>query len=75
MTGEISLDGSITEIGGLDVKFLGGLKAGVKEFIFPEENKKDYDKFMEKYKDTALIEGIKFHSVKHILEVFDLIYL
>ena len=74
ITGEISLDGTITEIGGLDIKILGGLKAGVKEFIFPEENKKDFDNFAEKYKDSDLIEGIQFHSVKHINEVFEIIF-
>jgi ATP-dependent Lon protease len=42
MTGEIEMFGNITEIGGLDLKFLGGIKAGVKEFIYPAENEKDY---------------------------------
>jgi ATP-dependent Lon protease len=36
ITGEISLDGCVTEIGGLDLKILGGLKAGVNEFLFPQ---------------------------------------
>ena len=56
------------------MKILGGLKAGVKEFIFPVENKKDYDQFMEKYKDTELIKGIQFHQVNCIHEVFELIF-
>jgi ATP-dependent Lon protease len=61
ITGEITLDGQVTEIGGLDLKFLGGIKSGVTEFIYPNENKKDYDSFIEKYKDEDLIKGIKFH--------------
>jgi ATP-dependent Lon protease len=28
MTGEISLDGKVTEIGGLDIKIIGGIKSG-----------------------------------------------
>ena len=28
---------------------------------------------MEKYKDTEIIKGIKFHSINHINDVFDLI--
>ena len=28
---------------------------------------------MEKYKDNEIIKGIKFHSINHINEVFDLI--
>jgi ATP-dependent Lon protease len=74
ITGEITLDGSVTEIGGLDLKFLGGIKAGVKEFIYPMENKKDYDSFMEKYKDDELTKDIKFHSVETIQEVFNLVF-
>jgi ATP-dependent Lon protease len=74
ITGEITLDGNVTEIGGLDLKFLGGIKAGVTEFIFPCENKKDYESFMEKYKDDKIIEGIKFTMVKTIEEVFAILF-
>jgi ATP-dependent Lon protease len=74
ITGEISLDGQVTEIGGLDLKILGGIKAGVKEFIFPQENDKDYKKFLEKYKDSQLLEGIVFHQVSHISKVFELVF-
>jgi len=74
MTGEIDMFGNVTEIGGLDLKFLGGIKAGVKEFLYPEENKKDYQSFMEKYKDTDLIKDIKFHSINTIHEVFELVF-
>jgi ATP-dependent Lon protease len=74
ITGEITLDGKVTEIGGLDLKFLGGIKAGVTEFIFPKENQKDYDSFIEKYKNDQLTNGIKFYSVGSIEEVFDLVF-
>ena len=74
ITGEITLDGKVTEIGGLDLKFLGGIKAGVTEFIYPKENQKDYDSFMEKYKDDELTNGIKFYSVETIEEVFELVF-
>jgi ATP-dependent Lon protease len=74
ITGEICLNGNVTEIGGLDLKILGAIKAGVKEILFPVENIKDYNKFLEKYKDTPLLEGIKFHSVSRIQEVFELVF-
>jgi len=74
ITGEISLDGLITEIGGLDLKFLGGIKAGIKKFIFPEENDKDFKIFMEKYQKTDLLNNITFYKVKHISDVFKLIF-
>jgi ATP-dependent Lon protease len=74
ITGEISFDGNVTEIGGLDLKILGAIKAGVKEILFPNENIKDYNNFIEKYKDTTLIEGIKFHPVNTIYEVFEIVF-
>jgi ATP-dependent Lon protease len=74
ITGEICLDGNVTEIGGLDLKFLGGMKAGVKKFIYPNENKKDYDTFIEKYKDDEIIKNIIFFGVSRIEEVFELIF-
>ena len=74
ITGEISLDGYITQIGGLDLKLTGGIKAGVKEFIYPEENDKDYDNFMKKYKDTDLVKDIKFHKMNNIENVFKIIF-
>jgi len=74
MTGEISLDGSITEIGGLDVKILGGIKAGITNFIYPSENDKEYQLFITKHKNDSLITSINFHPVSHISEVFLLIF-
>ena len=74
LTGEISLDANITEIGGLDLKIFGGIKAGVKEFIFPEENTKDYNQFMEKYKNTELLNGIVFNPINNIIDVFNIIF-
>jgi ATP-dependent Lon protease len=74
ITGEICLNGNVTEIGGLDLKIIGAIKAGVKEILFPTENMKDYNKFMEKYKDTPLLDGIKFHPVSKIEEVFELVF-
>lgn len=74
ITGEISLDGCVTEIGGLDLKILGGIKAGVTEFLFPSENEKDFNKFLDKYKDSELIKGVIFHKVNHINDVFQLVF-
>lgn len=74
ITGEICLQGKVNAIGGLDLKFLGGIKGGVKEFIYPYENKNDYEEFMKKYGDSSIVNGIKFHSVKHIDEVLNLVF-
>jgi len=74
LTGEIDLNGSVNQIGGLDLKMMGSIKSGVNEFIFPKENNKDFNNFIEKYKDNEMINGVKFHPVSNIQEVFELIY-
>jgi len=73
ITGETSFDYCLTEIGGLREKIIHSIPAGVKEFIYPYENQKDFERIMEKYKDKDIIKGIKFHPVHTIHEVFDLI--
>ena len=74
ITGEICLQGRVTAIGGLELKILGGIRAGVKTFIYPQENKKDFNKFMEKYGKKSILQDIKFIAVEHIEEVIPLIF-
>ena len=74
ITGEICLQGNVTAIGGLDLKILGGLMAGIKTFIYPKENNKDFVLFMEKYKDKSILDGIKFIEVEHINEVLKYVF-
>lgn len=73
MTGEIQMSGDVTAIGGLNHKIIGSLKAGVKEFIYPKENKKDFDEFYKKYKDDERLVGIKFYEVDHVSEALEII--
>ena len=70
ITGEMCLQGRVTAIGGLDLKILGGIRAGVKTFLFPKENDKDFNDFYEKYKENPIIDGIEFLQVETIQEVF-----
>jgi ATP-dependent Lon protease len=72
ITGEICLQGKITAIGGLDLKILGGMRAGVSTFIYPKTNAKDFENFCEKYnKDLSdylfiEVENI-IDAIKHII--------
>jgi ATP-dependent Lon protease len=75
ITGEMCLQGKVTAIGGLDLKILGGIRAGVKNFIYPKENDKEFLDFWKKYKDKEVVKGIKFHEVEHIEEVVKLIFI
>ena len=71
----MSLQGKVTIIGGLELKILGGIKAGIKHFLFPKQNEKDYNKIIEKYKDKNVIpEDITFKSVETIEEVLKLVF-
>lgn len=75
ITGEICLQGDITAIGGLELKIIGGINAGVDTFLFPEENDNDYILFLDKYRNKDIIKGITFHKVKTIQQVLDLVLL
>lgn len=69
ITGEMNLCGNVTKIGGLDLKVMGGIRAGIKKFLFPKENKKDYDKILEKNKNNENLNGIEFIMVENVREV------
>ena len=72
---EINLQGEVSAIGGLELKILGGIKAGVKTFIYPEENIKDYNKFVEKYKDKDVYDdSITFIPTNDINDVLKLVF-
>ena len=73
ITGETHFGLLLTEIGGLQEKIIYSIKSGIKEFIFPKENNRDFEKIMEKYKDNKIIDGIKFHSIERVEDVLELI--
>ena len=74
ITGEINLQGHVTAIGGLDLKIMGGINGGVTTFIFPKDNKKDYDEFMEKNGSKEEVKSIVFIQVSSIQEVLGMIF-
>ncbi len=65
MTGEITLRGKILPVGGIKEKILAAKRAGIREIILSDENRKN----LEEIKDIYLT-GLKFHFVKTISEVF-----
>ena len=74
ITGEINLNGRVTAIGGLDLKILGGIRAGVDTFIYPKENHKEFTDFWEIYKDDKVVENITFYEVECIQDVLKLVF-
>jgi ATP-dependent Lon protease len=74
VTGEASdLNGKVGEIGALKTKIIYGIKSGVKNFIYPKENEKDFKEFMDNYEDKDLVKGIQFYAVSHVDEAIKLI--
>ncbi len=67
MTGEITLRGAVLPIGGVKEKVLGALRAGVREVIMPERNKKDLIDVPESVKSA-----LKFHFVNRVEEVLEI---
>ena len=67
MTGEITLRGKVLPVGGIKEKILAAKRAGIKEIILCYENKRDIDIISEKY-----IDGLTFHYVHDIKEVFEI---
>jgi endopeptidase La len=75
ITGEITLRGDVTAIGGLELKIMGGLKAGVRTFIFPAENEKDFVKIKERYGEkNVAFNSATYIPVKTIDEVLSLVF-
>ena len=75
ITGEMCLQGKVTAIGGLDLKILGGIRAGVKTFIFPKENEKDFKDFMDIYGEKELVKNITFKPVETIHDVLKMVFI
>lgn len=76
VTGEAcDLNGKVGEIGALKTKIIYGIKSGVKNFIYPNENEKDFNEFFEKYGNTDLVKdkNIHFYPVTNIQEAISLV--
>jgi ATP-dependent Lon protease len=74
ITGEINLQGNVTAIGGLDLKIMGGINGGVTTFIFPKDNIKDFDDFMDKNGAKDEVKSIVFIPVSSIQEVLAILF-
>jgi ATP-dependent Lon protease len=60
MTGEITLRGEVTAIGGLKEKLLAALRGGIKTVLIPEENAKDLQEIPENVKNGLDIIPVKW---------------
>ncbi|MBR4186931.1 MAG: endopeptidase La [Bacteroidaceae bacterium] len=66
MTGEITLRGKVLPVGGIREKILAAKRAGIKDIILCQENKKDIEEIPQEY-----LGGLSFHYATDIQEVLD----
>jgi ATP-dependent Lon protease len=67
MTGEITLRGEVTGIGGLKEKLLAALRGGIKTVLIPEENVKDLQEIPDNVKNGLEIVPVKW--IDQVLKV------
>ena len=65
MTGELTLHGKVTPIGGLREKTMAAYRAGIDTVLIPYGNTKDLAEL-----DPAVTERIRFVPCKSVREVF-----
>jgi ATP-dependent Lon protease len=70
MTGEITLRGKVLPVGGIKEKILAAKRAGIREIVLSEQNRKDVEEINEKY-----VRGLKFRYVDTIMDVLDYVLL
>jgi ATP-dependent Lon protease len=67
MTGEITLRGKVLPVGGIKEKLLAATRAGIKEVILCEANRKDVEEIKKDY-----LKNLQIHFVTQMSEVLDL---
>jgi ATP-dependent Lon protease len=68
MTGEITLSGNVLPIGGVKEKFLAARRAGVKDLIFPADNRQNVEEDVL----PEQLEGVNVHYANTINEVLEI---
>jgi ATP-dependent Lon protease len=66
MTGEITLRGKVLPVGGIKEKILAAKRAGIREIILSDSNRKNVEEINEKY-----VRGLKFRYVHTIMDVIE----
>ena len=66
MTGEITLRGKVLPVGGIREKILAAKRAGIRDIILCEDNRKDIEEIPSQY-----LKGLTFHYATDIQDVLD----
>lgn len=68
MTGEITLRGAVTPVGGIREKILAAKRAGISDIILCEDNRRDVEDIDQQY-----LSGLEFHYVNEMSEILPLV--
>lgn len=67
MTGELTLRGAVTPVGGIKEKVLAAHRAGIREIVFSKQNEQDLRDI-----PNEILRALKFHFVSNISEVLEI---
>lgn len=67
MTGEITLRGDVTPVGGIKEKILAAKRAGITDIILCHDNRRDIEEI-----EPAYLSGLKFHYINTMNEALPL---
>lgn len=68
MTGEITLRGSVTPVGGIREKILAAKRAGITDLVLCNDNRRDVEDISPEY-----LKGLTFHYISEISQVLPLV--
>ncbi len=68
MTGEITLRGSVTPVGGIREKILAAKRAGITDLVLCEDNRRDVEDIAQEY-----LKGLNFHYITEMSQVLPLV--
>jgi len=69
MTGELTLTGQVLPVGGIREKVIAARRAGIRELVLPEANRKDFDELPD-----YLREDIDVHFASRYDDVFRAVF-
>jgi len=69
MTGEITLRGQVTPVGGIKEKILAAKRAGITDIILCEDNRRDIEDIPQEY-----LTGLSFHYIKEMKEALPIAF-
>ena len=68
MTGEVTLRGRVTPVGGIREKILAAKRAGIRHLMLCEDNRRDIEEI-----DAQYVAGLDFHYIREMSEALPLV--